>query len=170
MYPPTLTFNQITLKAYEPQDEDRFVEIVTDKASLQFMGGATGNERKERKVFQSTFSIYERTEKRWWWIFGIYKNDQLCGHLEIKETEHTTDQELEIVYMIHPDARRQGLMTTVLDFLKVQQHQWNKRIIATVSPKNINSLALLEKWGIDKRETLIDPDDGHEYFKFVLMK
>jgi len=168
MYPPTLKTNQFTLKSYSIEDENRFIEIALDPVSTQFMGGATGNEVKERKLFKKIFEIYKSSNERWFWLWGIYKDDLLCGHLEMKETEHTNDHELEIVYMIHPDERQKGVMTAVLSLLKQNQKSWQKRIIATVSPKNLNSIALLEKWGIERKEILINDETGEEYFKLIL--
>jgi len=168
MLPPTLKTDQYTLKPYVSEDEERFIEMALDPMSIQFMGGATGNEVEERKLFKKIFEVYKRKDERWFWLWGIYKGDLLCGHLEMKETEHTNDNELEIVYMMHPTERQKGVMTKVLSFLKQQQKSWGRRIIATVSPENINSIALLEKWGIDKKETLTDNETGKEYFKLIL--
>ncbi len=149
-------------------DEDRFIEMALDKTSVEFMGGATGIEEKESAMFHRIFRLYEQNNKRWFWIWGIYKKEQLCGHLELKETEHTDKNELEIVYMMHPQERRKGIMTKVLSFIKAQQPNWQRRIIATVNPTNMHSIILLEKWGIDKREECVDPEDGKPYLKLTL--
>jgi len=92
----------------------------------------------------------------------------LCGHLEVKQTEHTKENELEIVYMVHPDDRRTGIMTEVLTLMKQQQVTWRKKMIATVYPNNFASLSLLQKWGIEKEEILIDSETGKEYLKLTL--
>ncbi len=171
MYPPHLKTNRFTLLPYRQKDEDRFVVMGLDPAVLQFMGGGadTADEAGERKFFQKIFTIYDDTEsKRWFWIWGIYENDLLCGHFELKETQYTSEQELEIVYMTHPAARRKGLMREVLAFFKSNQKVWGKTIIATVSQQNSISIQLLEEWGITKKQ-LIDPKDGEESFwKFTL--
>lgn len=168
MYPPKFQTDFFTLKHYSPKEEDRFVEIALDKISLQYMGGATGIEEEERKLFRKIFQIYNRSEERWFWIWGIYQKDLLCGHLELKETEHTSDQELEIVYMIHPNERRKGIMSKVLSFLKEKQHDWQKKIIATLSPENSASIALLQKWGIEKAEILKDKETKETFLKLTL--
>jgi len=170
MYPPELHTYRFILKPYETQDEDRFIEIVLDEISIQFMGGSTGNEVEERKLFKKIFEVYKRKDNRWFWIWGIYKNDLLCGHLELKETEHTKDNELEVVYMVHPNERRIGLMTKVLQLIKQQQQHWQKRIIATVSPQNKASILLLQKWGISKKEVLKNRETGEDFLKLTLSK
>lgn len=170
MYPPVLTTNRFTLKSYSPEDEDRFVEMALDKTSILFMSGSTGEESEERKLFKKILDIYKEHEKRWFWLWGIYNEEALYGHLEMKESEHTNDNELEIVFMIHPDVREKGVMTEVLSFLKLKQKCWNKRIIATVDPENINSISILNKWGVDKKEILLNSDTGKEYHKLTLSK
>ena len=99
MVPPILNSKHYSLKPYSPADEDRFVEISLDEVSTRFMGGANGNEQEERVLFKKIFEIYERKDERWFWVWGIYKDNLLCGHFELKETEHTNDNELELVYM-----------------------------------------------------------------------
>jgi len=168
MLPPKFQTTFFTLKPYLPENEDRYLEIALDKVSLQYMGGATGIEEEERKLFKKIFQLYKTSKKRWFWIWGIYSNEELCGHLELKETEYTTDTELEIVYMIHPNERRKGIMSTVLSFLKGKQQGWQKRIIATVSPENLDSIRLLQKWGIEKTERLIDKETGEIFLKLTL--
>lgn len=168
MYPPTLKTDRFILKPYDQRDEDRWVAMALDEMSIHFMGDSAGIEAEERKVFNKVFEIYKSNEKRWFWIWGIYKDDLLCGHLEMKETEYTSNSELEIVYMIHPEERRKGIMTEVLSLLKQNQKSWQKRIIATIDPKNTNSLSLLKKWGIDKKETLMDNETGKQFLKITL--
>ena len=118
MYPPTLKTKNYLLKAYQPSDLNRFIEIALDEKCVEFMGGATGNKQDEINLFNKGFKLYESTSKRWFWLWGIYKNNVLCGHLELKETEHTNANELEVVYMIHPAERQNGIMTEVLLFFK----------------------------------------------------
>jgi len=168
MLPPILKTERLILKPYSINDEDRYVEIALDAISAQFMGGSTSNETEERKLFKKVFEVYQRSDERWFWIWGIYKDDLLCAHLEMKETENMNDNELEIVYMVHPTERQKGIMTEIFSLLMQKQKSWKKRITATVSPENLNSITLLKKWGITKKEILINKETGEEYFKLIL--
>ena len=170
MYPPELKTQRFSLTPYSPQDEDRFVEMALDEASIRFMGGASGNELEERMLFKKILEMYKTENERWFWIWGIYKKNLLAGHLELKETEHTKENELEMVYMVHPHERRIGIMTEVLALLKKKQADWQKRLVATVSPDNLGSIALLKKWGIETEEALVDNETGKEYLKLLLEK
>jgi len=166
-YPPEFKTNRLIIKPYKPADEDRYVEIALDEVSTRFMGGSTGIEADERKLFRKIFDVYKQDNERWFWIWGIYKDDLLCGHLEIKETKSTNKDELEVVYMIHPDERRKGIMTEVLSLLKEQQKNWQRTIIATVNLKNLHSIALLKKCGTSKKEVLTNSETNEQYLKLT---
>jgi len=167
MRPPKLKTKRYKLSHYEDTHEDRFVEMGLDPLSIKFMGGASGIEAEERAMFKKIQSLYDSDGTRWFWIWAITQKNILCGHLELKETEHTNEDELEIVFVVHPDKRGEGIMTEVLQFLKSHQHNWKRRIISTVSPNNKASMALMNKWGIEKREVIEDEEDG-DYYKLTL--
>ena len=169
MFPPVINTTRFTLKPYGRHDEDAFIEIILDKEAQQFMGGVTPDEEVERRLFQKIFDIYESNDKRWFWIWGIYEGNRLCGHFELKETEHTNAGELEIVYMVHPKERGRGVMSEVLKAFKNRQSDWERIIIATTSPDNDISIALLKKWGIERQEILTDPDTAEQFYKFYLV-
>ena len=153
MRPSILQTNKYELRPYSIHDENRFVEMSLEEEVVRFMDGANGDEDEERALFKKIFDIYAATSSnRVFNIWGIYEKDKLCGHLELKETEHTSDKELEIVYMIHPAARGKGIMCEVLDFFKENQFFLQKRIIATVHKENTKSRRLLKRWGIDRQE------------------
>lgn len=168
MLPPVITTARYILKPYTHQDLDRFLEISLDKEVLQFMGGVADNVEEETALFYKIFSIYTHDSERWFWIWGIYEGSKLCAHLELKQTDDTNSNELEIVYMVHPEERRKGLMNEVLSAIKGNQDKWGKRMTATVYPDNIKSMALLEKWGIERSEVKINESNGKPYLKLLL--
>ena len=152
MRPKILQTANYELRPYSNQDEDRFVEMGMDEEVVRFMEGATGKEQAERALFKKIFEIYADTStNRIFRIWGIYEGNKLCGHLELKETEHTSDEELELVYMIHPAERGKGIMCEVLDLIKQNHFFLQKGIIATVHTENTKSIRLLERWGINRR-------------------
>lgn len=143
----------------------------TDAEVVRFMGGADGDTEKQRLIFHKIFKHYNEPETDPPMLFwGIYENDALCGHVQLKSTDHTLESELEIVYMVHPKERNRGLMREVLELFKQEQNRWKSTIIATVDLDNDTSIRLLEKWGITHRDKRIDPDDGVEYWKVNLSK
>jgi RimJ/RimL family protein N-acetyltransferase len=140
-----------------------------DHLVMEFMGNREGVGQAKHELFHKIFDVYDRQgQGRWFWIWGIYVEEQLCGHFELKETPHTQADELEIVYLLHPDARGNGLMHSILSFIKSIQGEWGRRLIATVSPDNKRSLSLLKKWGISHQEWISSDDGDGDYLKLRL--
>lgn len=166
METPVYHTENYSLKPYRLEDEDRYIEMILDPACQEYMGNIQADEAAEREFYKKIFEIYEKKWERWFWIWGIFEGDKLCGHLELKETQHTKADELEIVYMVHPEERKRGLMTEVLNFLKENQGTWARKITATVDLKNENSISTLKKWGIDSKEIL--EEEGEKFYKLVL--
>jgi RimJ/RimL family protein N-acetyltransferase len=169
MKPPEFKTQRFNIKPYHPTYKQRFIEMGLDPFSVRFMGGSNGDEREEKELFKSIFQLYKNTDSnRWFWIWGVYEKEKLVAHFELKETENTAQDELEIVYMVHPEERKRGVMSEVLDFFKENQNQWKRKIIATLSPENQASKSLLERWGIEKKIVLKDKETTKEYLKVWL--
>lgn len=168
MLPPTYKTVNYTLEPYQPKDLRRYLEMSLDRDVITFMGGATGDRKAEEAMFDKIFQLYRSNDKRWFWVWAVYRNQELCAHLELKETKDTAGDELEIVYMVHPLERRKGIMTEVLSFLKANQGLWKRRITATVYPGNDRSFELLRKWGIEKESLVTDRETGETFRKVWL--
>lgn len=141
----------------------------TDTEVIRFMGGADGDVEKQTEIFWKIFKLYDEpaaNETKLFW--AIHEDKKLVGHVQLKPTIFTEGNELELVYMVHPDSRNKGVMNEVLALLKQVQAQWTTQIIVTIDFDNDISVRLMEKWGIVKREERIDPDDGVEYWKMWL--
>jgi RimJ/RimL family protein N-acetyltransferase len=98
MLPPTYQTTHYTLAPYQPKDLQRYLEMSLDTDVVSFMGDATGDQQAEEAMFKKIFELYRSNHKRWFWVWAVYKNEQLCAHLELKETKDTATDELEIVY------------------------------------------------------------------------
>lgn len=169
MKPEKLSTARFTLKPYLKKHEDRWVEMAMDPVSTKFMGGSTGDEEEERTMFRRIFELYKKQDSRVFWIWGVYEGANLLGHLELKETSFTEPDELEVVIMVHPDARGNSVMTEVLEFLKANQSRWERRIIATVDKDNIASLRAFARWGVSAKK-LIAEEDGSSFYKLILSR
>lgn len=170
MLPPTYKTENYTLEPYQPKDMKRYLEMSLDKDVIAFMGGATGDRKAEEAMFDKIFELYRSNENRWFWVWAVYRNQELCAHLELKETKDTAENELEIVYMVHPQERRKGIMKEVLNFLKANQHLWKRRLTATIYPGNNTSFQLLRKWGIEEQVLITDKETGETFNKVWLSK
>jgi len=168
----TIVSPHFKLAPYTLKDEQRYIEMCTDSESVKFMGNSTADPEKGRAFFRDRIIPFysQKNLTRIFHVWGIYVNNVLCGHFELKETTNTSDTELEIVYLIHPDARGKGLMGKVLNYFKTNQAKWGRTIIATANPKNEKSMHLLKKWGINKQQTIVDTEkENYEYLKVWLM-
>lgn len=166
MIPPLYKTHHYTLAPYQLKDLERYLEMTLDRDVVEFMGGATGDVEEEKAMFEKIFELYRSNERRrWFWVWAIYRDQTLCAHLELKETLDTADEELEIVYMVHPAERRKGIMNEVLNYIKTMQDTWKRRIIATVYPENKNSIKLLKQVGIDRQELITDSETGETFSK-----
>jgi RimJ/RimL family protein N-acetyltransferase len=170
MLPPTYKTEHYSLEPYQPKDLERYLEMSLDKEVVAHMGGATGDRTAEEAMFQKIFELYRSNAERWFWVWAVYRDQELCAHLELKETRDTAVDELEIVYMVHPGERGKGIMKEVLLFLKANQNCWKRRITATVYPGNEKSFYLLSKWGIERQELITDNDTGETFIKVWLNK
>lgn len=166
MYPPSYQTRNYHLVHYQQKDLERYLEMALDKDVVEYMGGATGDRAKEMKMFEKIFALYRKQDQtRWFWVWAVYRDQTLCAHLELKQTQDTAEDELEIVYMVHPTERKKGLMTEILSFIKAKQTDWKCRIIATVYPKNEYSYKLLEQIGIERQELITDEETGESFKK-----
>lgn len=169
MKPPVYFTKRLQLRPYIETDIDRYLETTIDPVSVQFMGNLNQSIQTERELFYRIFQLYKNSDSdRWFWVWAIVKEDIYCGHIELKQTPNTSFDELEIVYMIHPNERRKGFMKEVLEFFKNKQHIWKRKIIATINPENKNSKILLSHWGIEKEKLIIDKEDRQPFLKIWL--
>ncbi len=169
MTPIILKSKRFAIRPYQKKDEEEYLEMVMDKQSIKFMGGATGVIEREREVFNKVFQVYKQKFGKTFWIWGIFKNKILYGHLELKETQYTKENELEIVYMVHPEFRQLGVMTEILDLIRENKSNFCEKIIATVELENEISLNMLRKYGVEKEEKIIDESDSEEFLKLTLV-
>jgi RimJ/RimL family protein N-acetyltransferase len=169
LIPPVLNTRRFVIQPYRTQDEERFVEMGIDSEVARFMDGADDDPEKQHTIFNKIFNHYNEPETNPPTLFwGIFENDVLCGHVQLKPTDHSVEGELEIVYMVHPKERNRGLMWEVLEIFKQEQNRGQSTIIATVDLDNETSIRLLEKWGVTNKETRIDSKG--EYWKVNLSK
>lgn len=92
-------------------------------------------------------------------IWAIDINDQFAGHFELKESEHTNEKELEVVYMLDQPYWGRGLMPEILKVINEHAQSFDKQVIATINPENKKTVRVLEKMGIEKQMWVGEGDD-----------
>jgi RimJ/RimL family protein N-acetyltransferase len=140
---------RLLLRKYCPQDKEIIADFFTDEVVAQFMGDGPCEEREDAyNLFDEFFQVYENTSGKHHEVWGIEWKGNLIGHVELKTSEYTQANELEIVYLLNEPYWNQGLMTEVLFEIQKHARKFNKQLIALVKSKNEASLSVLDKIGI----------------------
>lgn len=149
--------SRLLLRKYIEEDRAFLVDLFTDEEIGRYMGdGEAASVCDANQLFNSIFNIYEQQQKgnRFFEVWGIELNEELIGHFELKETEHTEKGELEVVYIIDKPYWNKGFISEVLQAMQTRVQKIDKKIIATVDKNNQASIRVLEKLGIKKVKTL----------------
>jgi ribosomal-protein-alanine N-acetyltransferase len=141
------------LRKYLEEDRAEFIRIIIDPDVNHFMGGRTEDPDEAGKIFNKIFDIYNgKQAERHFEIWAIEFEEKFIGDLELKQTENTTGDELEVVYLIDKAYWGKGLIPEILKEITRYAGDMGKRVIATFNPDNIKTVRALEKAGIDKQE------------------
>ena len=156
------------LRKYENRDKEKFAELFTDKEVNKFMGGQHCETKEDAyDLFQKCFEIYNGLfPERHFEIWGIELEGELIGHFELKQTNNTTGDELEVVYLLDKNYWGRGLMPEILNEVNIYASQTGKQLIATVDQENIKTLKALKKLNIEK-EGWIEDEEGKVYKMWI---
>lgn len=146
---PTFSFRQFKLRAIDPErDAAAYFDLITHpQVSLYIPDGcipqSVAHSAKDLAFLEQLFAL----KKSFYWAIAD-ENDQLigtCGY-EIWNTLH---RRLELVYELHPNYWRRGIMTEALLYIRHFAFQELKatRIDAYTITDNPASYLLLEKIG-----------------------
>lgn len=137
------------LRPYRPEDEDRFVALFLDEEVNRFMGGPCGTREEAMALFRKAFEVYNGLfGDRHFEIWAIELDGYVIGHFELKQSNDTDGDELEVVYLLDQAYWGRGLLPEVLAAVNGYATGLGKRVIATVYPDNARTLRALEKTGI----------------------
>jgi RimJ/RimL family protein N-acetyltransferase len=156
------------LRKYIASDREIFADYFTDVEITRLMGNGPCESRDEAyALFEKCFDVYNGIFKnRHFEIWGIESEGELAGHFELKQSENTEGNELEIVYLLGKQYWGRGLMPEILTAINDYAHSLGKCLIATVHPENTNSLKVLRKVGIERDGWI--GDDGDKAYKLWL--
>lgn len=139
------------LRKYSESDREIFADIFTDEEVSFHLGGPKTETRKDAyELFDKCFDVYRGYyTDRHFEIWGIEFENRLIGHFELKQTENTIQDELEIVYLLDKKYWGKGLMPEIIIEMKKYARSINKNLIATINPDNIKTANALKKTGIE---------------------
>ncbi len=142
------------LRKYQFNDREEMIDLFMDKVVNHYMGnGPCKTKAHALELFGRIQQLYERPlSDRHFEIWAIDVNQHLAGHFELKESEYTEQDELEVVYMLRQNHWGKGLMPEILRDINAHAHTMNRQLIATINPENIRTVRALEKVGVDRKK------------------
>lgn len=152
------------LRKYEKQDKEIFAHLFTDKDVIKFMGGQHCETKEDAYgLFEKGFEIYNGLfPDRHFEIWAIEYEGKMIGHFELKKTNNTIGDELEVVYILNKAYWGRGLMPEILNEVNKYASGMGKQMIATVNLDNIKTMKALRKLNIEK-EGWFEDDEGKVY-------
>ncbi len=159
---------RVLLRKYTEADRQECVRILTDPEVNKFMGGRTEDPAEGNKIFDKIFEIYNGAlGSRHFELWAIEYEGKLIGDFELKQTDNTVGNELEVVYIIDKPYWGMGLASEILKEIIKYALSMNKCVVATLNPENVQTVRALEKAGIEKEGWIGEDDD--RCFKVWLM-
>jgi len=157
------------LRKYTDQDREAFALLFTDKEVNFYMGGEHCETPEDAyNLFDKCFEIYAgKFPERYFEIWAVEFKNKIIGHAELKQTNNTTCNELEVVYLLDKNYQGKGFMTEILKELNEYAKRSGKQMIATVNPENEKSVRVLVKTGIEKEGWVTE---GNEKFYKIWIK
>jgi RimJ/RimL family protein N-acetyltransferase len=160
MFNKEIRTERILLRKYTEADRAEFVRIITDPEVNRFMGGRTEDPEEGNRIFDKIFEIYNGSlGERFFELWAIEYDGKFIGDFELKQTDNTAGNELEVVYMIDKPYWGKGLVPEILKEILVYSASMGKQVIATLNPDNIQTVRVLEKIGIQKQEWIGEGED-----------
>lgn len=142
---------RLLLRKYTEADRAECVRILTDPEVNHYMGGRTEDPVEGNKIFDKIFEIYNGAlGSRHFELWAIEYEGKMIGDFELKQTDNTQGNELEVVYMIDKPFWGKGLVPEILQEIVKYAASMDMAVVATLNPDNIKTVRALEKAGIEK--------------------
>jgi len=165
MLSPELTTARLRLRAYSSEDEAEFVALFIQPGVLDH-SSASPDPEQSRALFHKGLDFQTAPPEKPFQLWKLTRQGKLIGHAELKWTENCADNELEVVYFLHPDHWGAGLGTEVCRALVSQGFKTGaSAIIATVDTDHEASIRVLEKSGFHETELRYDAEGAYLLFR-----
>lgn len=138
----------LALRRWTPRDRSVWLALFGDAAVVRFMGDGVVDPEGDAAVFERLMALAIGPTERFAFVFAAELAGDVVGHVELKRTDNTRDDEWELVYALARRAWGRGLGTALAAWATETAHAHRKRVIATVAPGNAASLRILEKLGL----------------------
>ena len=149
--PPSarLKAGALGLRPWRAEDRGAWIALLADPEVLRFVGDGRVDEERDNGIFDRLMALEIGPEQRFAFVYAAELDGELVGHVELKQTEHTREQEWELVYLLAQRAWGRGLGSALASWGLRTAHAHGRRVIATVAPDNAASLRILDRLGFE---------------------
>ncbi|MBE2216961.1 MAG: GNAT family N-acetyltransferase [Ignavibacteria bacterium] len=160
---------RLKLRKFTEADRADFVRFSTDPEVNQYIGGRVETEEAANALFDKIQQVYNGLfGNRHFEIWAIEYEGKTIGSFELKQTENTEPDELEVVYLIDKAYWGRGFIPEILRCINKYAHSMGLRVIATLNPDNKQTVRALEKAGLDASKSGWIGEEGDRCFKVTL--
>ncbi len=160
---------RLKLRRFTEADRTDFVGFSTDPEVNQYIGGRVESEEAANALFDKIQQVYNGLfGKRHFEIWAIEYEGKTIGSFELKQTENTEPDELEVVYLIDKAYWGRGFIPEILRCINKYAHTMGCWVIATLNPENIKTVRALEKAGLDVSKSGWIGEEGDRCFRVTL--
>ena len=144
------------------------MEALLDGGSLPFAVPADWPDEHDARFLRLRIGqLQEQPERLAWPVCAIVREGEMVGHIGFHGppgiNARRAPDAVEVGYTVFPEHRRQGIATeAVRALLEHTYAQGVGRVIASVSPENEPSLALVRRLGFVEVGRHWDDEDGEE--------
>ncbi|MGW2404821.1 GNAT family N-acetyltransferase [Streptomyces sp. NPDC001739] len=155
---PTLRTDRLLFRPYRPEDEDDFVELLSDEVVCRWMGQERCSEAEIRTIYRSILTdVYG---KNLFDVWAVWSDGDYVGHAEIKKTGNVDGHEA-VAALVRKHWGQglgrelvQGLLSYAADTLGLEE------VYGMVGAENTASLALCERLGFRHVRDVVSDTGG----------
>jgi len=164
-----ITTTRLRLRKFTEADRGDFVRFSIDPEVNQYIGGRVESEEAANALFDKIQQVYNGLfGKRHFEIWAIEFEGRTIGSFELKQTENTETDELEVVYLVDKAYWGRGFIPETLRCINKYAHTIGCWVIATLNPENIKTVRALEKAGLDVAKSGWIGEEGDRCFRVTL--
>ena len=160
---------RLKLRRFTADDRADFVRFSTDPEVNKYIGGRVETEEAANALFDKIQQVYDGLfGKRHFEIWAIEVVGRTIGSFELKQTENTETDELEVVYLLDREYWGRGFIPEILRTINKYANDAGRKVIATLNPENLKTVRALEKAGIDISKNCWIGEEGDRCYKVTL--
>lgn len=138
----------LDLRPWRAEDRGAWIALFGDPEVLRIVGDGSVDPERDSGIFDWLMALEMGPQQRFAFVYAAELDGEIVGHVELKQTEHTREQEWELVYVLARRAWGRGLGSALASWGVRTAHAHGRRVLATVAPENAASLRILDRLGL----------------------